>query len=324
MNLDNEEEVTHFLSENVNDPEKPLLKIGTVVGCWIIKAFLGGGGFGEVYRVKHQTLSIFCALKILRENNPSNRTRFLREAEVLARQIHFGMPRFYELNEFNARPYFIMELLHPRELPIKGREIARYLCRLCAIVSALHRNGLVHRDIKPSNVLFREDGELVLIDYGLTKAIESSEAMNQCYLEITQVSQAVGTNHYAAPEQLIGEPANEGADIHSIGVLIDRCFNGRVPRLWKRIIQKATSSIPKQRFGSVNELSRAIKFRFLNDSLIVLGVLFFVMGILFFLGINKRMDIIGGSSSEMSPIENKKLNDVPKACNAGDSAIEWF
>lgn len=324
MDLDNEKELVKFLSEEVKDPANPLLKPGTLVGNWVVKAYLGGGGFGEVYRVEHQKLNIICALKILKDLDPSNRARFFREVEILAREIHSGVPRFYELNQLDSRPYVIMELLYPRELPNKDRDVAKYLHCLCGVVGALHQNGFVHRDIKPFNVLFRKNGELVLVDYGLVKAMALGSNESKFSTDITQPSLAVGTNRYAAPEQLMGEPANVVADIHSIGVLIDTCFNGSSPKSWRRIIQKATSSIPKQRFASVDMLDQAIRLRFLYLIFIALGAGFLVMCFLFFYVLKDDRIVVGHPAQEVLPMQKESIKDVQKIRNAGDSASEWF
>ena len=242
----------------------------------------------------------------------------------MAREIHSGIPRFYELNQFDSRPYVIMELLYPRELPNKDRDVAKYLHCLCGVIGALHQNGFVHRDIKPSNVLFRKNGELVLVDYGLVKAMALGSNESKFSTDITQSSLAVGTNRYAAPEQLMGEPANVLADIHSIGVLIDTCFNGSPPKSWRRIIQKVTSSIPKQRFASVDMLDRAIRLRFLYLIFIALGAGFFVMCFLIFYVLKDNRIVVGHPAQEVLPMQKESIKDVQKIRNAGDSASEWF
>jgi eukaryotic-like serine/threonine-protein kinase len=164
-----ESDIVSLLRSEAQDFADPVLKSGDHVGAWTVTAFLGGGGFGEVYRVVHSQIGLACALKLLKDLSETSRARFLLEARVLARQLHPGIPRFYETGEVNGRPYLVMELLVPRELPVKEQGIANLAFRLCSICQSLHAAGLAHRDIKPENVLYRESGEVVLADYGLVK-----------------------------------------------------------------------------------------------------------------------------------------------------------
>jgi serine/threonine protein kinase len=217
-----------------------------------------------------------------------------------------------------------MELLYPRKLPNKDRDVAKYLHCLCGVVGALHKNGFVHRDIKPSNVLFRKNGELVLVDYGLVKAMALSSDESRFSTDITQPFLSVGTNRYAAPEQLMGESANAVADIHSIGVLIDTCFNGLSPKSWRRIIQKATSSIPKQRFPSVYMLDRAIRLRFSYLIFIALGIGFIIICLLLFYVLKQDMIVVDHPVHEGVFMQKESIKDVQKKRNVGDSAGEWF
>ena len=318
--------LTSFLLEEAQDPQTPLIDVGVIVGNWVVKAFLGGGGFGEVYRVEHKRLPIECAMKILKKSHLSERSRFLREVEILARQMHLGMPRFYELGEFAEHPYVIMELLQPKDLPKKEKDVAEYLHKLCRVVATMHKNGFVHRDIKPSNVLYRADGELVLIDFGLTKAVSRRESYDRFSCDITKPHEVVGTIRYAAPEQLAGGPVDVSADIHSIGVLADTCYDGTPPRWWRRIIQKATSSIPEQRFDSVIKLDRAIKFRFLNELMLAVAIIFFatVLFFAFTMRLDSNTDAKDVAQESFMTITNRTRSLLSESKEVGDSAAEWF
>lgn len=263
MRVDERNELDRFLSEEAVDPAKPILAVGEKVGSWRVCAYLGGGGFGEVYRVEHAKVGISCALKLLRRESHSSRERFLREAKVLAEHPHSAMPLFYEIGDVHGRPYIVMELLTPRELPKSDRGVALLLKQLCSVISSLHARGVVHRDVKPSNVLYRKNGEPVLVDYGLIKnPAPDGDCVANC---LTKANVAIGTERYAAPEQLAGGAVDISADIHALGVLADACFHGAATRRWNRIIRRATSSIPKQRYGSAKDFYAAIRWRFVPE-----------------------------------------------------------
>jgi len=128
-------------------------------------------------------------------------------------------------------------------------------------VGVLHHAGLIHRDIKPSNIMRRANGELALIDLGLVKdAVKTSEPESDVSI-VSQKVVAVGTPRFAAPEQMTGGRVTAATDVHAIGRLADVAFHSQPPRSWLPIIRRATSSIPDQRYQSVEDLARAIKHR---------------------------------------------------------------
>ena len=318
MNIDSINELDRFLSEEAVDPAKPILPVGELVGSWRVCAYLGGGGFGEVYRVEHVKVGLVCALKILRRESCSSRERFFLEAKVLANHPHSAMPCFYELGEIRGRPYIVMELLTPRELPRSDRDVAKLLRQLCGVLSSIHDLNYVHRDVKPSNVLYRQSGEAVLVDYGLIKKSASSGGcFNQAAL--TRANMAIGTERYAAPEQLIGGSVDVSADIHALGVLADSCFQGNAPWRWNRLIRRATSSIPGQRFKSVKAFERAIAWRFAMEGVVILAsILVLVIAVMSPIAIRQGVQAKAGDG-----VATNSAVSV-RSCNASDSAGEWL
>ena len=248
---------------------------GAVFGNWRVTAFIGKGGSGEVYRAVHVSLGTPAAVKVLVRDEPRARARFVREASLLSELKSASFPQFYEYGEANGFFYLVMELLEPGDLPTGDREVARFLRQVCDAVAELHAHGIVHRDIKPSNILWRIgrartpaapqlDAVPVLADLGLAKDIAASDTGNP----ISDITQGgVGTPGYGAPEQMERGEASVASDIHALGVLADRCFDGKPPREWRRIIERATSSIPERRYQSVAALVKAIKRRNLSRQL---------------------------------------------------------
>ncbi len=253
------DEISDWLNSRVDDSPAPMLDNGAVVGEFMVVGFLGRGGSGEVYRVEHRRLKTPAALKVLHRGDAAGEVRFEREAEILSKRHSPGFPRFFAYGEADGHPYIVIELLEERPLPTKEREIAAFISKIATAVGELHKLGFVHRDIKPSNILWR-DAEPVLIDPGLAKPVSSGSSPNLNTLSVDGGNPVgVGTLGYAAPEQFTGGDIGVEADIHALGVLANECFGGKPPKHWARIIDKATSSIPTQRFATVNAFLAAIK-----------------------------------------------------------------
>ena len=246
--------------------------VGTIFGDWRLTAFIGHGGSGEVYCAEHISLGTPAAVKVLVRDEPRAKERFVREAKLLSELKSTSFPQFYSYGEANGCPYLAMELLEPGELPSGDRNVARFLLSVCDAVAELHSLGYIHRDIKPGNILWR-DAIPVLADLGLAKTVgRKARAAESLPLtggsgvpplreSQTEIRYGVGTPGYGAPEQMERGEATVASDIHALGVLADRCFDGKPPRSWKRIIERATSSIPERRYQSVAAFARAIRRR---------------------------------------------------------------
>ena len=239
---------------------------GQVLGEWRITAFLGKGGSAEVYQVENVRTGALAAAKILMRDDAVARERFRREAEILAKNDCSFFPRYFAGGEVDGRSYLIVELLDQCPLPSADREVERYVLAICRGAAYLHGHGLVHRDIKPSNVLRRANGEPVLIDFGLVKPISEGVLRRKDDLSIVDgKAHGVGTPGYAAPEQFEGGDITPATDIHALGVLLENIIQGRSGILsassWKNIIRRATSSIPSERYQSVEDFAAAIRRR---------------------------------------------------------------
>lgn len=252
-----------FLNGHEPIPLSATIAPGTIISNWRIVAFLGRGGSAETYRAVHVSLSLQVAVKFLVRGDDSHIERFRREADMLSTLKLPALPRLFDFGEWNGRPYMVMELLEPCELPHGDREVASFLLAVSAGVKSLHICGIVHRDLKPQNIMRRKDGSLVIIDLGLAKRMSNSRCPPVLdTLSIVDGKQVgLGTPQYAAPEQFSGGEVAPAADIHALGKLADDCFAGKPPRAWRRIIERATSSIPARRYPSIDEFARAIRWR---------------------------------------------------------------
>ena len=250
------------------------LATGTILSGWRIVAFLGRGGSAEVYRVVHLSLPLQGALKILIRNEASHIERFRRETELLAKLRHPAFPHFLGSGEVEGRPYIIMELLEPMELPHDDKAVAKFLVSVAEGVKALHSRGIIHRDLKPQNIMRRADGSPVIIDLGLAKRYSplSRLKMPATLSVVDGKHVGLGTPRYAAPEQFSGGEISPAADIHALGMLADECFGGKAPLCWMRIIRRCSSSIPFLRYQSANDFIRAVRRRHWLRNLLLSGL----------------------------------------------------
>ncbi len=251
-----------YLIRRSDDAPPPLLSEGTQLGLWKICALLARGGSGEVYRAQDTEDGSFVAIKVLFRTDEASQRRFLREAKIFSSLTSKSFPRIFGTGTFEGHPWFAMELLEPCDLPQNERDIATFLLNISVGVAELHRLGYVHRDIKPANIMRRDAQTCVLIDLGLVKApTQPLGAKGNSISIVDGHTVGLGTIGYAAPEQLVGADVSTASDIHALGVLANTCFHDNPPRAWKRIILKATSSLPDYRYHTIDEFLRAIRRR---------------------------------------------------------------
>lgn len=237
--------------------------VGTTFGDWRIEGLLGAGGNGEVYRVVNAVTKDVAAAKFLLRDDAASKKRFLYEAGFLAQNSLPQFPRYFGSGSHDGREYLVMELLEPNDVPSDEKGIAAYLLEICSCVRALHLCGIVHRDIKPGNVMRRsgKTRSAVLVDFGLIKDAQSTPYPREGVSMVGERVVGAGTPDYAAPEQMLGCAVSAAADIHALGRIANEAFRGNPPRSWAAIIRRATSSIPAQRYATVEDFAAAIRRR---------------------------------------------------------------
>lgn len=193
---------------------------------------LGSGGMADVYAAEHEQLGRPLAVKVMHTHlarDGEMRVRFRREAEAASRLVHPLIATPLDYGEVGEVVYLVMPYLGGGCLAddlTKHRvvEVTR-LSRICAqVATALdyaHRQGVVHRDVKPDNVLFDEDGNAILTDFGIATA--------QFHGRLTAGGRAMGTPHYMAPEQAMGKTLDGRADLYAVGVMLYECLVGFPP-----------------------------------------------------------------------------------------------
>ncbi len=203
-----------------------------IPGYTIIKQ-LGKGGMSLVFLAKDEKLERDVAIKIMISSmidDSSLRKRFLREAKTVASLRHSNIVAVHDVGETkNKNHYFVMEYLSGGSLKDKitkegfTPEDALFITKeIAKALSYAHKKGFVHRDIKPANIMFREDGQPVLTDFGIAKALDSNT-------KLTRTGTSVGTPYYMSPEQVKGENITEKSDIYSLGVVLYEMLTGDVP-----------------------------------------------------------------------------------------------
>jgi serine/threonine protein kinase len=198
---------------------------------------LGQGGMASVYLAVQENFGREVALKLVStryRDDESFAARFMREAKIVAQMRHSNIVSVYDVGNHHGQLFLSMELL---EGDLKSRigdginetEAARICIAIASALNYAHEKGFLHRDIKPENVLFRSDGTPVLTDFGIARALQSTESM-------TQSGMLVGTPSYMSPEQARGESVDQRTDIYALGVLFYELLTGSVP-------YKATSAV---------------------------------------------------------------------------------
>jgi serine/threonine-protein kinase len=221
--------------------ERPRLAAGTPLdSTYQVVRFLGRGGMGDVYEVKHARLAGRYAAKLLSidlVNNAQAFSRFQREAMIASGLNH---PNIVNVIDFchlpDGLPCLVMEYLDGvdlAELMARGpMSLARSLRLVRQIVSALgtlHGLQIIHRDLKPQNIFVLPESEgqperVKLVDFGLAKRSNPS-------LVVTHDRTLLGTPQYMAPEQAIGSPDSVGpeADQFSLAAIVYEMLAGRHP-----------------------------------------------------------------------------------------------
>jgi Tol biopolymer transport system component len=223
--------------------------IGTTIGSYEIRAALGAGGMGEVYRARDRKLGRDVALKILPPtfaSDPDRVARFRREAQLLASLNHAHIAAIHGLEELDGVPVLVLELVEGLTLaerlvqgPIPAGEAFTIARQIAEALEAAHEHGIVHRDLKPANVKVRGDDVVKVLDFGLAKALDV-DAERSVRLQpdltasptitspaMTRVGMIMGTASYMSPEQARGLTVDRSADIWAWGCVLFEMLTGR-------------------------------------------------------------------------------------------------
>jgi serine/threonine protein kinase len=202
------------------------------IGKYEIIEEIGSGGFAVVYKARDPDLDQIVVLKVLRgahAERPEVIKRFTGEARRAVRLRHRSIVRIYAVGQEASVPYIAMEYLPGGTLadrlqgePLPLDEAIVILEQVSSALDYAHGRKLIHRDIKLANILFDDEGNAVLVDFGLVKSLTESG--------MTLEGTTLGTPHYMAPEQAdAGAEVDARADVYALGVVAYEMLAGHVP-----------------------------------------------------------------------------------------------
>lgn len=213
---------------------QPDALVGQMVdGRYLVQAKLARGGMATVYEALDVRLDRIVALKVMHRHladDPDFVARFQREARAAARLAHPHVVGVFDQGFADGLIYLAMEYVPGRTLrdimrdfgPLTPEQALVMLDPILEGLAAAHAAGFVHRDIKPENVLVSDDGRVKVADFGLARAVATSN---------TSATQGVliGTVAYLSPEQVERGEADERSDVYASGILLYEMVTGQVP-----------------------------------------------------------------------------------------------
>jgi serine/threonine protein kinase len=241
-----------------------------------IRAPLGKGGMGTVYRGWQLSVDREVAIKVIHPKLSNDRSavkRFLREARLASRLSQPNIVNVYDFGQSDNVLYLVMELLRGHTLASElgqGRRInpkrtITIASQLCDALEAAHAQGIVHRDLKPSNIVILDDPPgrdlIKVLDFGLAKSlIQDSGSV------VTNTDALLGTPLYMAPEQIEGQVSDQRADLYSLGCILYEMLTGRPP-----FVENAVSAVLARHMHDTHAALPAhvpVKLRTLIDQLL--------------------------------------------------------
>lgn len=261
---------------------------------------IGDGGMSVVYKAKCHVLNRFVAIKVLKQEFESDQDlllKFDKEAKAAASLQHPNIVNIYDVGQDRGYHFIVMELVSSQTLKdfikrqdvfLRNYQIVHIAHQIAEAMQAAHDKGIIHRDIKPQNILITEDGKIKVADFGIARAVTSATLVN--------TNEAIGSVHYASPEQSRGGFVDKRSDIYSFGILLYELATGRVPfegdtpitialkhlkelvvppslvnmslnPTIERMILKAIEKDPNRRFQSVYEMLELLEQLSLNPDM---------------------------------------------------------
>ena len=263
---------------------------GVQVGNYVLLRELGRGGHAHIYLGEHRYLKSQVALKLLNLSLALHEdlVRFQFEARVLASLRHQHIVRALDFGWEWGTPFLAMDYAwrgtiaraFPRGIPLPVASILPAVLQIASALQYIHNRNVIHLDIKPQNILLGPHNEVWLADFGIATMLPSSPGQPHSRREVR------GTPLYMAPEQIYGSPL-PASDQYGLAVMIYEwlCgqppFHGSEPQVYsqqvstppprlrdhvpsisravERVVLKALSKDPQQRFAHVQEFAAALK-----------------------------------------------------------------
>ena len=261
-------------------------RVGQQLGKYQLTHLLGQGGFAEVYLAVHVHLGTEAAIKVLHTQlvTAGEMEKFRQEAQTIAKLVHPNIVRVLDFDVENGVPYLVMDYapngsMRQRQAAgtrLPAQDVLPYLAQVADALQYAHDQKLVHRDIKPENMLLGRRSDVLLTDFGIAVAAQSTS--------MQKTMGVAGTAAYMSPEQLQGKP-RPSSDLYSLAVVVyewltgERPFQGgftevasqhlftpppplreKVPDIEpavERVVLTALEKDPRNRFGSVRAFVNA-------------------------------------------------------------------
>jgi Tol biopolymer transport system component/predicted Ser/Thr protein kinase len=225
----------------------PTLPSGAMLGRYRIERVIGAGGMGVVYRAFDPKLGRAIALKVVRTVDGSAsdaHTRLIREARAMAKISHPNVIAVHDTGDVDDEVFIAMELVVGSNLadwekarPHPWRDLVGVYLQAARGLAAAHSVGLVHRDFKPHNVLVGDDERVRVLDFGIARSLDETDAPRTSRAAISRASQMaitetgaiLGSPLYMSPEQHAGERADARSDQFSFCVALYHALYGVLP-----------------------------------------------------------------------------------------------
>ena len=265
---------------------------------YLLESRIASGGMATVWLARDEVLARPVAVKLLHPHLARGSDfiqRFKQEAISAARLSHPRIVAIFDTGAADSadeefpRPFIVMEYcsggtlgsMLAQEGPLDPSRVVAVGSDICDALQHAHRYGIIHRDVKPANILLTAEQEIKVADFGIAKAAFDTT-------DLTQTGSILGSVTYISPEQIEGGEPDQRSDIYALGTLLYELLAGRppfmgdshlavamahvhedppslgglraqIPRRIERVVMKALSKAPDQRFSSAEELREALE-----------------------------------------------------------------
>ena len=227
-------DLTHEKLEKTVPPDVAARMEGHNLGARIripgikVLRLIGEGGMARVYLASREVDDVPLVVKILRPEITQDQralARFMEEYALVERIQSRHVAKIYDHGVSADHAYLVMEFFEGGDLhkrlqvgAFSPEEALKLFRELMFALGDIHEKGILHRDLKPQNLMFRSDGSLAIVDFGIAKHIDS--------IDRTGHGEILGTPRYMSPEQVRGAALDLRTDIYSAGVLLFQMLTG--------------------------------------------------------------------------------------------------